>query len=150
MDEAQAIPAAEDAALAEPVSPRKGGILRGIWRFTKAKPLGAFGFLLIIFLFAMTLGTPKAEFGTPALPDRPFGFELGSPWMQRHPPEKIYAQHEAPTLISVSIIPPRITVPEHFFGTDNNGRDTWSRIVNGCTLSSEREIFFMEGMYSSP
>jgi peptide/nickel transport system permease protein len=121
MDEAQAIPAA-DQGLAEPITPRQGGILRGIWKFTKAKPLGAFGFLLIFFLFAMTLGTPKAEFGAPALPDRPFGFELGSPWMQRYNPETTFSFYEKPSA-------------EHWFGTDGNGRDTWSRIINGARRS---------------
>ena len=83
MDEAQAIPAA-----AAPVEPsRARGLLRGAWKFTRTKPLGAFGFLIIIFIFAMTLGTPKAEFGVPTLPDRPFGFELGTPWMQRYSAE---------------------------------------------------------------
>ncbi len=127
MDEAQAIPAVEAAAHADPS--RAGGLLRGVWKFARKKPLGAFGFLLIIFLFAMTLGTPKAEFGAPALPDRPFGFELGSPWMQRYDDEKLFttqsgyvASYESPTF-------------EHWLGTDQSGRDTWARIVNGARRS---------------
>jgi peptide/nickel transport system permease protein len=127
MDEAQAIPV-EAASPAAPVV-KRGGFLRGIWKFVKAKPLGAFGFLLIIFLFAMTLGTPKAEFGAPALPDRPFGFELGDPWLQRYNPEANFyadanflAVYEEPTA-------------EHWLGTDGAGRDIWSRIVNGARRS---------------
>ncbi len=126
MDEAQAIPATE-AALAAPRGAR--GLLRGAWKFTRKKPLGAFGFLLIFFLFAMTLGTPKAEFGVPALPDRPFGFELGAPWMQRYGAEDLFttqsgfvAAYESPSA-------------EHWLGTDQSGRDTWSRIVNGARRS---------------
>ena len=127
MDEAQAITAAEAAAHAEPS--RAGGVLRGIRKFIRKKPLGAFGFSLIIFLFAMTLGTPTGEFGVPALPDRPFGFELGDPWMQRYDDEALFttqsgyvAAYESPSA-------------EHWLGTDQNGRDTWSRIVNGARRS---------------
>lgn len=125
MEEAQAVPAIAQAA------PYRFGLsmLRGIWTFVRKKPLGAFGFVLIIILFAMTLGTPKAEFGAPALPDRPFGFELGSPWLQRYSPETLFvtesglvASYEAPNA-------------QHWMGTDQNGRDTWSRIVNGARRS---------------
>jgi len=128
MDEAPAIPAVEPAA-PERVSGRPSGAFRAVLKFTRTKPLGAFGFVLIFFLFAMTLGTPKAEFGTPSLPDRPFGFELGEPWMQRYDPEGIYyadsgfiAQYESPS-------------GDHWLGTDKSGRDIWARIVNGARRS---------------
>ncbi|MBW1758156.1 MAG: ABC transporter permease [Deltaproteobacteria bacterium] len=125
MDEEQAIPAA--VTVSEDPS-RVRGLLRGVWKFARKKPLGAFGFLLIFFLFAMTLGTPKAEFGAPSLPDRPFGFELGSPWMQRYDDEALFTQsgyvaaYESPSA-------------EHWLGTDKSGRDTWSRVVNGARRS---------------
>ena len=121
MDEAKAVPAAEKAAQAAPYRIALG-LLRGIRKFVRKKPLGAFGFALIIFLFAMTLGTPKAEFGPPALPDRPFGFELGPPWMQRYAPETLFTEYESPSA-------------QHWMGTDQNGRDTWSRVVNGARRS---------------
>jgi peptide/nickel transport system permease protein len=127
MDEAQAIPV-EAAAPAAPTV-RKGGLLRGAWKFAKAKPLGAFGFIIILFLFAMTLGTPKAEFGAPALPDRPFGFELGDPWLQRYNPESIY--YTDSNLVAIYESPSG----EHWLGTDSAGRDIWSRIVNGARRS---------------
>ncbi len=125
MDEAQAIPAAVERAELS----RVRGLLRGVLKFIRTKPLGAFGFLLIIFLFAMTLGTPKAEFGAPELPDRPFGFELGEPWMQRYGEETLFttqsgfvAAYESPSA-------------QHWLGTDQSGRDTWSRVVNGARRS---------------
>lgn len=126
MDETQATPAAT-AAQATPS--RFGALLRGVWKFIRTKPLGAFGFLLIFFLFAMTLGTPKAEFGAPSLPDRPFGFELGSPWMQRYSPETLFTTESG--LVSAYESPS----VEHWMGTDQSGRDTWSRIVNGARRS---------------
>ncbi|MEX0683675.1 MAG: ABC transporter permease [Dehalococcoidia bacterium] len=127
MDDVQAIPV-EAAAHAEPTG-KRGGVLRAVWKFSKAKPLGAFGFVIIFFLFAMTLGMPKAEFGAPALPDRPFGFELGEPFMQRYGAEDLFvteggfvAQYESPSA-------------EHWLGTDKSGRDIWARIVNGARRS---------------
>lgn len=119
------------AAEAEVVMPRRITLRQGVWRFIRRKPLGALGFLLIIFLVAMTLGTPQAKFGIPDLPDRPLGFELGEPWLQRYRAEDVFyndqnrvSSYEGPSA-------------NHWLGTDKAGRDVWARIVNG----SRRSVF---------
>lgn len=123
--------AAPVAAEVEAVLPRRITLRQGVWRFIRRKPLGALGFLLIIFLVAMTLGTPQAKFGVPDLPNRPLGFELGEPWLQRYRAEDVFyndqnrvSSYEAPSA-------------DHWLGTDKAGRDVWARIVNG----SRRSVF---------
>jgi len=109
---------------------KRATVWQNIWKFIRRKPLGAVGFAMIIFLFAMTLGTPQAEFGIPELPHRPFGFELGQPWMSRYEEEEQFkligsgrlAQNNDPTI-------------DNWFGTDSSGRDNWSRIVWGARRS---------------
>lgn len=123
--------AAPVAAEVEAVLPRRVTLRQGVWRFIRRKPLGALGFLLIIFLVAMTLGTPQAKLGVPDLPNRPLGFELGEPWLQRYRAEDVFyndenrvSSYEAPSA-------------NHWLGTDKAGRDVWARIVNG----SRRSVF---------
>lgn len=108
---------------------KRPSALSNVLKFTRRKPLGAFGFFLVFVLFAMTLGTPKAEFGLPSLPDRPFGFELDSPWLARYDDEDTFydadggtSQFESPS-------------GDHWFGTDKNGRDIYARIVFGARRS---------------
>ena len=117
------------APTAEAALPKRPSALSNVWKFTRRKPLGAFGFFLVFVLFVMTLGTPKAEFGLPSLPDRPFGFELDSPWLARYGEEDLFydpdgglSQNEDPSF-------------DHWFGTDNNGRDMYARIVVGARRS---------------
>src|SRR3990172_2223048 len=117
------------APAAEAVLPKRPSALSNVLKFARRKPLGAFGFFLVFVLFLMTLGTPKAEFGVPALPDRPIGFELGSPWLARYGEEATFyrddgatRRNEGPTF-------------NHWFGTDNNGRDMYARIVVGARRS---------------
>ena len=74
--EEQAIPQTAAPAAPELVLPKKQW-WKGVIKFVRRKPLGALGFGIVIFLGILTLGTPQAEFGTPSLPNRPFGFELG-------------------------------------------------------------------------
>jgi len=98
-------------------------------KFARRKPLGAFGIAIAVFLLVLTLGTPKPEFGTPTIPDRPLGFEIGSPWFQRYDPEANFRSddnrvraYESPS-------------SNHWLGTDKSGRDVWARVVNGARRS---------------
>ncbi len=127
--EEQAVPAVAAEAAGAP--PRKVTWRQSVWRFIRKKPLGAVGFLLIFFLLAMTLGTPQAKFGTPDLPNRPLGFELGEPWLQRYRAEDVFYTPEGRVL---SYAAPSA---DHWLGTDKAGRDVWARIVNG----SRRSVF---------
>ncbi len=125
-EKAVATVAAEAAAL-----PRKITWRQSVWRFIRKKPLGAVGFLLILFLLAMTLGTPQAKFGTPDLPNRPLGFELGEPWLQRYRAEDVFYTSEG------RVFSYGAPSADHWLGTDKAGRDVWARIVNG----SRRSVF---------
>lgn len=127
--EGQAAPA-PGAATPEFALPRRASLLENLWKFTKGKPLGAFGVLLVLFLGAMTIGTPRVDdWDVPDLPDRPFGFRLDSPYMSRYNVEdKFYTSDNRLS---------RLESPSaaHWFGTDGNGRDTWARIVFGARRS---------------
>jgi len=124
------VPTAVAAPELEWALPRHPGALETALRFIRRKPLGAFGFLIVFFMIAMTIGTPKAEFGVPSLPSRPLGFELGQPWMARYEVERQFkdpvsgrlVQFEAPSW-------------KHWLGVDKAGRDTWARIVYGARRS---------------
>ncbi len=127
----------EDAApttLAVPaeqfVLPKRATIPQNILKFIRRKPLGAVGFAMIIFLFAMTIGTPQAEFGVPQLPHRPFGFELGQPYMARFAEETQFKDINTGRLAVLS--DPNSS---NILGTDDTGRDNWSRIVWGARRS---------------
>ena len=117
----QAAAAPLPATTTESGMPRRQTALQGIWKFIRRKPLGAIGFGLVIFLFLMTLGPPTGKFGWPTLPDRPFGFEMGTSFMARYDDQdKFYdadgglKQYGSPDF-------------NHWFGTDNAGRDTVAR-----------------------
>ena len=54
---------AQPAVLAAPrewTLPKRPSVAANIWKFTRRKPLGAFGMLIVFMMLAMTLGTPKA------------------------------------------------------------------------------------------
>ncbi len=128
------------AGLATPtdwVMPKRPSLVSGIWKFIRRKPLGAFGMLLVIVMLAMTLGTPKAEFGAPQLPTRPLGFELGEPWLARYGAETIFRDAESGRIA-------RFFKPssDHWLGTDRGGRDTYSRMV----FAARRSLFI--GMWA--
>ncbi len=126
--ETTAIPAVPPV-VAEPEARRRGTVIRGIWKFIRKKPLGAIGFAIVIFMVLLTIGPPKAEFGAPELPNRPLGFELGSPLMQRYEPEQVFYNERDRARIFED------PSSEHWLGTDKSGRDVWARIVNGARQS---------------
>jgi peptide/nickel transport system permease protein len=122
--EEQRVPSAVLAAPTEWVLPKRPSVLANVWKFIRRKPLGAFGVLIVLIMLAMTLGTPKAEFGAPALPSRPLGFELGKPWLARYDAETVF--REAATGRIAPYFKPSA---DHWLGTDRGGRDTYSRMV---------------------
>ncbi len=124
------------AADQEWVLPKRPSVASNIWMFVRRKPLGAFGVLIVIVMLAMTLGTPRAEFGAPELPSRPLGFELGQPWLARYDAEKIFSAVDPDTDIEKIR---RFDKPstKHWLGTDNGGRDTYSRMV----FAARRSLF---------
>jgi ABC-type dipeptide/oligopeptide/nickel transport system permease subunit len=126
--EEQAIPQPAAETQEQAAGPRQKAWWKGVLKFIRHKPLGAIGFAIVIFLILLTLGTPNGKFGTPSLPDRPLGFELGHPWLQRYDPEEVFREGgRAKRFDGAS--------SQHWLGTDDNGRDVWSRIVNGARRS---------------
>jgi peptide/nickel transport system permease protein len=117
------------AATPELALPKRPGALKNVLKFIRRKPLGALGFLLIFMLFAMTLGTPKAEFGVPELPHSPLGVKLGKPWLAPYNEEENFKT--ANGRLNVSAGPSG----QHWLGTDGSGRDNWSRVVWGARRS---------------
>jgi ABC-type dipeptide/oligopeptide/nickel transport system permease subunit len=128
MAQESAIPAAAPAVV-EPQARRRGGVIHAILKFIRKKPLGAVGFAIVIFMVFAAIGPPKAEFGWPQLPNRPLGFELGSPFLQRYEPEKVFYNERSRARINEG------QSAQHWLGTDGSGRDLWSRIINGSRQS---------------
>jgi ABC-type dipeptide/oligopeptide/nickel transport system permease subunit len=117
------------------VLPKRPGAASNIWKFIRRKPLGAFGVLIVLVMISMTLGTPKAEFGTPDLPSRPLGFELGQPWMARYDAEKTFKSVGEDDIERIdTYVKPS---GQHWLGTDRGGRDTYSRVV----FAARRSLF---------
>lgn len=110
--------------------PKQTTVRQNIWKFIRGKPLGAFGVFLVLFMAAMTLGTPQlTDWDVPNLPDRPLGFQLGEPWMSRYGLEDKFYTSENRLVQQAS------PSADHWLGTDKNGRDTWARIVFGARRS---------------
>jgi len=82
---------------------RRAGPLAALWRFTRRKPLGAIGGVIVIAMLLMT----------------------------------VFAERIAPYAYDETIAGARMKAPGVAFwlGTDNLGRDMWSRIVYGARIS---------------
>ncbi len=102
---------------------------QGVLKFIRRKPLGTIGFAIIITMFVLTLGAPTGKVGVPSLPDQPLGFEMGEPWLQRYGAEETFYNDSGRLRIFEN------PTANHWLGTDPNGRDVWSRIVNGARRS---------------
>jgi peptide/nickel transport system permease protein len=130
---------AQPAVLAAPAEwtlAKRPSVAANVWRFVRRKPLGAFGMLIVMVMVAMTLGWPKAEFGTPELPDRPLGFELGKPFMARYEAQSVF--REGVENAQVGPIDQWLKPSaQHWLGTDRGGHDTYSRMV----FAARRSLF---------
>src|SRR5207247_5552654 len=124
MAQEQAIPSIGPAA-PECALPHRRGVLRNVLKFIRRNPLGALGFFFVLFMIAMTLGTPKAEFGVPELPHSPLGFKLGQPWLAPYGEEQNFKN--ANGRLNTDAAPST----KHWLGTDGSGRDNWTRVVWG-------------------
>src|SRR5437773_752025 len=128
MAQEQAIPSIGPAA-PELALPHRPGAIRNVLKFIRRKPLGALGFFFVLFMIAMTLGTPKAEFGVPELPHSPLGFKLGKPWLAPYGEEQNFKN------VTGRLNTDAAPSAKHWLGTDGSGRDNWTRVVWGARRS---------------
>jgi peptide/nickel transport system permease protein len=106
--------------------PRRGaGTWRRALRIAFRKPLGAFSLAVIVFMGAVAIGAPVAQRYDPIdVNDKlnpnydPSSLDFGSTDRDQYVPDA----KSAPSL-------------KHWFGTDENSRDLWARIVWGARRS---------------
>jgi peptide/nickel transport system permease protein len=89
------------------------GLVRGAWRFCRRKPLGAFGALIVIAMLVVAVFVDGAVFGS------------NSPWLA---PDGFNDQHIRNVNQGISL--------SHPMGTDDLGRDIFSRILYGARISA--------------
>ncbi|MDP2949488.1 MAG: ABC transporter permease [Chloroflexota bacterium] len=112
--EAGALAAAEELFL-----PRRLGWLDVVGRFVRRKPLGAFGFVVILMLAAAA---------------------GGAPWLSRYDAEDWFMVSN-PSYLPGSLQPERVRDTRadpswrHWFGTDQFGRDNYARVIWGARRS---------------
>jgi peptide/nickel transport system permease protein len=114
-------------------------MLIGVGDFTRRRPLGAFGFLLIglaifgaVFASSVSRYDPEKVFmrTNPAFDEKLYEESLVNPLIK--------IQNSAhPEKLSKGEVPMMLEDPSsaHWLGTDNHGQDIWARIVYGAQLS---------------
>jgi len=108
------------AVLEQPlVVPSAPAVHRVVWRFVRRKPLGALGFFLIALLVFSALTAPFIQrYGKEDTFDKPNPNYVEGSFLGETASPTVLDQRSAPTW-------------KHWLGTDDFGRDTYSRIVWG-------------------
>ena len=100
--------------------PKPLGVWRTLGRFAVRKPLGAFGVVVIVVIGVAAVGTPVvSRYGAERVFEAPNPHFNPSSLDPNDLSETIVDQKAAPTW-------------EHWFGTDNYGRDSYARIIWGA------------------
>ncbi|MCK9518030.1 MAG: ABC transporter permease, partial [Dehalococcoidia bacterium] len=86
--------------------------LNGAGRFVRTKPLGAFGALMLVLIVVVGVFSPWIA--PDSLGEAHFSDSLEGPFAERSAPDS----------------------GRYWFGTDQNGRDIYSRIVYGCQVTA--------------
>ena len=94
-----------------------------IWKFCRRKPLGAFGAAMVIMLGIIGAFAPAFQRYDPEL-----AFEIENP---NYDPNSFETNALSPTVNNLKADPSST----NWFGTDDAGRDTWSRLVWGARRS---------------
>ena len=116
----------EPGALAVPgelLAPRRAHPALHALRLVWHKPLGAFGLLVILLMGVAAATAPVMARYEPTEP-----FRLTNP---NYDPNSIATEALSPTTLDGKAAPSW----EHWFGTDNAGRDIWARVVWGARRS---------------
>lgn len=101
------------------VVPAPPAVHRAVWRFIRRKPLGAFGVFLIAIITIAALGAPwLSRYG------KEDTFQVPNP---EHTADCFYGTCASPTMLDQGSAP----TWGHWLGTDDLGRDTYSRIIWG-------------------
>jgi peptide/nickel transport system permease protein len=106
--------------------PRRGGNLwRRAFRIAFRKPLGAFSLAVIVGMVAIALAAPVVDRYSPIKP-----FDIQNP--NYNPNSTDFGSTDRDRIVPDFKAAPSL---KHWFGTDENSRDLWSRIVWGARRS---------------
>ena len=125
--DAAVLPLIDDAWVSRPTGWRAA--IRSFRRFIATKRLGAAGLAIALFFFMLALGAPVVARYSP---DQVF--EAPNPDYKTNPSISDLAKNPnvgSPMLVGRQLSPSG----EHWFGTDNAGRDIYARVVYGSRLS---------------